>query len=74
MLQEGVLRALGILCRNHGDTSRNFMERASIGQVAKALDDSDLEVSAIWNALTNNWLLPCKSWLLDCVGQLFDAS
>ncbi|DBA77394.1 TPA: hypothetical protein ACH3X2_000908 [Trebouxia sp. C0005] len=44
--KEGVLRALAILCKNHGDARMNFMERASIGQVARALDDSDLQVRA----------------------------
>ena len=38
-----MLRALAILCKNHGDARMNFMERASIGQVARALDDSDLQ-------------------------------
>ncbi|KAL0035979.1 hypothetical protein WJX77_010067 [Trebouxia sp. C0004] len=41
--KDGVLRALAILCKNHGDARMNFMERASIGQVARALDDADLQ-------------------------------
>ncbi|DBA97488.1 TPA: hypothetical protein ACH3X1_015194 [Trebouxia sp. C0004] len=44
--KDGVLRALAILCKNHGDARMNFMERASIGQVARALDDADLQVRA----------------------------
>ncbi|KAL0054843.1 hypothetical protein WJX82_003081 [Trebouxia sp. C0006] len=44
--KEGILRALAILCKNHSDACTNFMERASIGQVARALDDSDVQVRA----------------------------
>ncbi len=38
-----MLRALAILCKNHCDARKDFMERASIGQVARALDDPDVQ-------------------------------
>ena len=38
------MRALAVLCKDHGGARMNFMERASIGQVARALEDSDLQV------------------------------
>ena len=44
-MQEGVLRALSILCRNHVDARWSIVQRASLGQVAKALEDPDIKVT-----------------------------
>lgn len=45
--QEGVLRALAILCEHHADARGKFVQRASIRQLAKELDSPDLEVLAV---------------------------
>ncbi|KAL3133285.1 hypothetical protein ABBQ38_007165 [Trebouxia sp. C0009 RCD-2024] len=42
--KEGVLRALSILCRDHVDARWNVVQRASLAQIAKALEDPDIKV------------------------------
>lgn len=44
LLQEGVLRALSVLCRHLVDARWDVVQRASLSQIAKALEDPDLKV------------------------------
>ena len=44
LVQEGVLKALSILCEHHAEARGKFVERASIGQLAKELESSDVQV------------------------------
>ena len=46
LLQEGVLHALSILCRYHVDARWDVVQRASLTQIAKALDDPDVKVQS----------------------------
>lgn len=75
ILQEGVLRALAVLCKDHGGARMNFMERASIGQVARALEDSDLQVQ-VCSEMTlhmlpgvNEIILLLRHWLMLVCGS-----
>ena len=55
-LQAGMLLAIAVLCKNDGNARWKFMERACVGQVAKALLDPNLEarlLSALNASSTN---------------------
>ena len=38
------MKALSILCEHHAEARDKFVERASIGQLAKELESSDVQV------------------------------
>ena len=52
LLQEGVLHALSILCRHHVDARWDVVQRASLTQIVKALEDSDVKVRE-WSSLSS---------------------
>ncbi|KAL0035094.1 hypothetical protein WJX79_000204 [Trebouxia sp. C0005] len=62
--KEGVLRALAILCKNHGDARMNFMERASIGQhsALKALSNLVLDTASAKDSVAQSAVMAALSW------------
>ena len=64
-VQAGMLRAIAVLCKNDGNARWKFMERACVGQVAKALLDPNLEVRLLFDLNPSKYqcLLRCACCL-----------